>query len=633
MKKIYDKLMAMIFSSSTPAQLLLVSVLGFVFGFIPGFGYSPFLYVLVIFLVLILRVNIGLFVLISILAKIISYPLEIVSFNVGRFLLDSFTQPIFKAAVNTPVLAYAGFEYYLVTGGLFVAIILGVAFGLLVGKTYKKFVSKMANLQAGSEAYQKVTSKLTVKIASKIIFGKNISKVDWQQIHAKKFRQPIRIWGAVVVVILVVAVAFAPRILETTLVSNIIKQQLTKANGATVDYSSMKLSFADAKLQISGLGATDPADLNKDRFYANSISASIDLSSLLTKQIALKDVVVDGITLDKQRATKGALYINDNAQNETAVANSNVSQKDIEKTLKKYGENIQQVDLEKFAANAKETVDIAKNIKQGIEFLANLRSSSASSDENTNATSEIDVATPSQQAKVYGYADVKNENLREGAPSFAIYNLDVKNYEDSGTVYSANLTNISTNPELLGKPTNIVLKSENNKDLDVNVVISNKQGVDNTIKFTVENVAGDAIKGLTIQGVGLDADSLNISGNGTWQFSGVNNASFNIPLSLTLNNVGINLNKYKQNISSLTLKAVISGDLDKVGFGIDMSSLTDLLKLETVKNAAGSIAKQAGLDKGAQQLIEKTKINGKNIKDLNAKDVKDLASSFGIKLG
>lgn len=624
--------MSIIFSSSTPAQLLLVSIFGFVFGFIPGFGYSPFLYALVIFLVLILRVNVGLFVLIGVLAKIVSYPLEVVSFNVGRFLLDSFTQPIFKTAVNTPVLAYAGFEYYLVTGGLFVALVLGIIFGLLIGKSYKKFVSKMTNLQTGSEAYQKLTSKLTVKIASKIIFGKNISKVDWQQIQARKFRQPIRIWGAVVVIVLIVVVAFAPRILQTSLVSTIIKQQLTKANGATVDYNSMKLSFADAKLEISGLGAADPTDLNKDRFYANSISASVDVSGLLKKQIALKNVVVDGVALNKQRISKGELYVNQNIS-ENTPAESKVSREDIKKALKKYGENIQQVDLEKFAENSKKTVDIAKNIKQGIEFLANLRSSSANTDESKADSSTAGVETPAQQAKVYGYADVKNESLREGAPSFAIYNLDVKNYEDSGTIYSANLTNISTNPELLGKPTNIVVNSVSNNDLNVNLVISNRTGVDNTVKFAVENVSGDAVKGLTIQGVGLDADSLNISGNGTWQFSGVNNASFNIPLSLTLNNVGINLNKFKQNISNLTLKAIISGDLDKVSFGVDMSSLTDLLRLETVKNAAGTIAKQTGLDKRAQQLIEKTKINGKNIKDLNAKDVKDLASSFGIKLG
>ena len=156
MKTIYNKLMGLIFSHSTPAQLLLVSVFGFIFGFIPGFAYAPLLFALTIFLVLILRVNIGLFVVIAFLAKVLSFPLEFISFTLGRWLLDGFTQPIFKAAVNTPVLAYAGFDYYLVAGAFVLSIVLGVAFGVFIAKAYKKFVDKMAGVQAVSELYQKV---------------------------------------------------------------------------------------------------------------------------------------------------------------------------------------------------------------------------------------------------------------------------------------------------------------------------------------------------------------------------------------------------------------------------------------------------------------------------------------------
>lgn len=83
----------------------------------------------------------------------------------------------------------------------------------------------------------------------------------------------------------------------------IIKQQLTKANGATVDYQSLNLDLTNAKLEIIGLGAADPNDLSKDRFYAQSVSASIDISNLLTRQITIKDVVITGVALDKQRTT------------------------------------------------------------------------------------------------------------------------------------------------------------------------------------------------------------------------------------------------------------------------------------------------------------------------------------------
>lgn len=637
MKKIYNKLMSIIFSQSTPIQLLLVSILGFVFGFIPGFGYAPFLFILVIFLVLTLRVSIGLFVLIAMIAKLLSYPLEGVSFTLGRWLLDGFAQPIFKAAVNTPVLAYAGFDYYLVTGGFVIALILGVIFGAFIGKSYKRFINKMASLQAGSEIYQKITGKLTTKIASKIVFGKNISKVDWQKIQARKFRQPIRIWGTLIVIILVVAVAFSPKILETALVSNIIKQQLTKANGATVDYDSLKLSLSDANLEINGLGAADPSNLNKDRFYAKNISASVDVSGLLTKRIALKNVVVEGVSLDRQRDTTAKLYSDNPNEANTSITKAEgakIAKQQAIDSIKAMGGNIQQVDIQKIANNAEKTADVAKGIKQGVEFLSNFKSS-ASDKTSAEVANEV-----KQEAKVYGYANVKNESLQDKAPSFAIQNMAINNYENSGTIYNANITNLSTNPALLAKATTIDVKSINNNDVTVNVVISNQPNVDNTVKFDLQDVAGNAMKGLTIQGVGLEAENLNISGNGTWQFNDVNNVNFTIPLTLTLQNVGVNFNNIKQKISNLTLKAVISGNLDNVGFGIDTSFIKDVLNIKNVQETAKQIAKQTGLDKKAQQLLDKAKINGKSIQDLNAndlskinkKDVQNLASQFGIKI-
>ncbi|MDE4982309.1 TIGR03546 family protein, partial [Francisella tularensis subsp. holarctica] len=89
--------------------------------FVPGISYSPLLFIGVLFLVIILRIYIGVFVFIAIIAKELSYILQGISFAVGTFLLYGFTQPLFKTLLNTPVVAYAGFDYYLVTGAFVVA--------------------------------------------------------------------------------------------------------------------------------------------------------------------------------------------------------------------------------------------------------------------------------------------------------------------------------------------------------------------------------------------------------------------------------------------------------------------------------------------------------------------------------
>ncbi|QIW09776.1 TIGR03546 family protein [Francisella sp. LA112445] len=646
---IFNKIKSTIFSKITPIQLLLTSLFAFVFGFVPGISYSPLIFVGVLFLVIILRINIGVFIFIAIIAKALSFILEAVSFSLGQFLLDGFTQPIFKSLVNTPVVAYAGFDYYLVTGAFVLSIILGLIFGIIIAKIYKKIVAKMSVVQAGSELYNRITKNFFVKIASWIFLGKNVAKIDWVKMKNRKFRQPFRITGVILVGLIVATIAYAPQILETSLVSNIIKQQLTKANGATVDYSSLKLNLSDARLKITDLGAADPADLNKDRFYAKSISASINISHLLTRQIALKDVVVEGVSLDKQRESKGELYINTikPASEEKTQPISEAAKKQAIDNIKKISGDLQQVDLQQLKDNAKEVKDVASNIKEAVEFLSSFRSNQT---KVTDSQVKQQIITPKDQAQVYGYANVRNESLRDKYPNFVVQNIDVKDYKDGDTLYDATITNISTNPELLAKPTTVDVKSTNNKNLDVGVVISNKPNVDNTVRFNVANVAGDEIKGLTIQGVGLDADSLDISGNGTWQFSGVRNVNFDIPLQLDFKNVGINFNQFKQKVSDLTLKGAISGDLNNVGFGLDTSSLKNLVSVDTVKNTASQVAKQTGLDKKAQQFLDNTKINGKSIsnisvngksiKDLNAQDIKNLnpqdvkniASSFGVQI-
>ena len=322
------------------------------------------------------------------------------------------------------------------------------------------------------------------------------------------------------------------------------------------------------------------------------------------------------------------------APQQSKISSEVIKQQAIE-TVGKVGEKLEQVDLQKLKENTKQAKYIANGIKQVTEFLSNF-----SSKNDNNGGQAVQGITPKAEAKVYGYANIKNETLREKYPNFVIQNMDIKDYENAVTVYDANVTNISTNPQLLGLPTTIVVKSTNNNDVDVNVVITNKINVDNTVKFNLQNIAGNAIKDLTVEGVGLDAKSLTVSGHGTWQFNGIINIVFNIPLQLDFKNVSVSFNQFKQNISKLTLKGAISGDLNNISFAVDVSSLQNLLSVDTVKDAAGQIAKQTGLDKKAQQVINNTKINGKSIKDLNTndlkninkKDVQNIAYQFGIKL-
>ncbi|APC97050.1 TIGR03546 family protein [Francisella frigiditurris] len=642
MKKIYNKLMSTIFSQTTPAQLLLVSILGFVFGFIPGFSYAPLLFIFAIFLVLILRVNIGIFIIIALIAKALSFAIEGLSFSVGTFLIDGFAQPLFKKIVNTPVLAYAGFDYYLVTGAFVVSIILGIVVGLILAKVYKGFVSKMAKLQAENDLYTKITSKLSTKIASKILLGKNISKVDWQKMAKKRFLQPFRILGVILVAIIVAVIYMSPKLLETTLVSNIIKQQLSKANGATVDYKSINVDFSEAKLEINGFGAANPNDLHEDRFYAESVSASLNMTGILTKHLVLDNVKLDGVKLNKERSSKGELYgEKDQAINPAVDENINNV-----KTIAGDVNKLQQLNLDNYLNNAKTAGKVAKGIKQGAEVLSNFKPSP-----KTTAKEQQSVAK--EEAKTYGYANVRAENLESKKPMLTILNTYINNYEDFGNTFNVYLGNISTNPTLLGEPTTIKINTAKNDDINANVTISNKADTANNVEFKFKNLGDNLVKGLDIQNLKLNAENASISGKGNWSFESGKNISFNIPLVVNLDGVSVNFNGFNQKLQNLQLNAVLSGDLNNTNFSIDTSSIDNILKSVNVQDVANNIIEKTGADEKTKQLIKNTKINGKSIsemnandaqqllnskvngkavKDLNANDVKNIASGFGINI-
>ncbi len=617
---IFGKIKSTIFSKITPFQLLLTSVLAFVFGFIPGIAYSPLLFIGVLALVIILRINIGVFVFIFALADGLSFLLESVSFSIGRLLLDGPTQPLFKVLVNTPVVAYAGFDYYLVTGAFVLSIVLGFIFGLIIAKVYKKTVYKMSMIQTGTELYNKITKNFFVKILSWFFLGKNVAKVDWVEMKNRKMKQPFRMFGVLLVGLAVTAVAMSPKLLETAMVSNIIKQQMSKANGATVDYDKLDLNISKGELSIQGLGAADPMNLNKDRFYASNVSASLDLSAILTKQLVLDNVVMDGVSLEKNRDSKGELY---GAKTDIAPVKVKESTTQNITDISKQAKSIDKLNIQQYEQH----VDTAKKVANGAKKVVKTLSDFSSS--NTEAKSEsLSDAAIENAIKVYGYANIRAEGLEIEKPMFTVSNLLVRDYKDGSDVYNLVAKNISTNPALLGLATTIDVKSANNNNIDLEVVMANKEGAKNSIDANLQNLGKNLANNLNIGGIILNATNANVKAKGDWNFVGSDNAQFNIPVEIVLENVSANYNGFNQKLSTMTLNGVLKGDLRNPDLDIDMTSLD---KMFDINEVAGNIVQQAGLDKHATKLVNNTKINGKNLGDMNADDVKNLASSFGVK--
>ena len=178
--------------------LLAACVLGGVIGFVPGFSLAPGLMIALILLLIVINANLLAAILVGALGELASLAAAGVSFKIGGFLLDGPTQPIFKSMINAPVLAFFGFEYYTVTGGMVLGIVFGLLCGVVMLKSLSGFRKKMASIEEGSETYQRLQGKLWFRLMAFIFFGKGKGKKkSWDELQQKKIGLPVRPVGVV----------------------------------------------------------------------------------------------------------------------------------------------------------------------------------------------------------------------------------------------------------------------------------------------------------------------------------------------------------------------------------------------------------------------------------------------------
>ena len=560
------KIIKIIFGRPTPMQLFLGCLLGSILGFVPGFSYAPLLIILSIFLIIILSVNIGFVVIISLITKMLSFGIEPISFHLGIFLLEGFTQPLFKFMINTPVLAYVGFDYYLVTGSFVIALIFGVASGFVMVKIFTSIRNKMSTLQSQSELYQKLVNKFWVKCATWILLGKSAHKVDWIELKEKKLKHPFRLTGVITVIILIGILLLSQRFLQSQMVANILKTQLTKINGATVDFKKLSVDLIDAKLDIQGLAIANPDNSYQDRFYAENLAAKINIKSLLKKRLMLSEVVIDQVLTDHKRDSKASLSINTpSTPREEPPAKIPTVTKPV-KPLPTEG--ISTFEIEKYIKNTKKYSEYLGKIKRISTVIASGEQSKSTDDPKRIA----------EAAKIYGYANIQAKFLIEKTPTLTIQKLLINNIKTAvKSVLTLNAVNLATEPRLLNEPTVIDVYTKD-QSIDIKLVDFHQSSKNNTIDLKITDIpAEDLFDNINFnQGFDIEAKSYSINSLGIWQIQDNGTIAFNIPIQMILHGVRLKISGSEQKIEKLPLKLTLVGNLNAPTIQLDQQQLQKL---------------------------------------------------------
>lgn len=585
----FKKIMKTIFGNATPAQIFLACVFGSMLGFLPSFSHSPFMYTLLIFLILVLRINLGFAIIVYIVTKILSFIIEPISFHLGVGLLNGFTQPLFKSMVNTPVLAYGGFEYYLVTGGLTIGLIIGIILGIAIAWVFKSVRTKMAGVQEGSELYNKMVNKVWVKILTWVLLGKAANKVDWVKLRDKKFRQPFRILGVILVAIIIALLFVFQSVLQSKMVTNILKTQLEKANGATVDFDHVNINLAEAKLSLQGLAFANPDNLSEDRFYAKELTTQLNITELLTKRLVIKNLVIDKAETNHPRQTAGKLFAPKPSSEPTSTPSDIIPEKADEK--------VQKFQIDKYVENAKTLHSYQDQIKRVIDLVGGDKEAKNKAQTETPSQEKAADNSIDEQVRVYGYANVADNALIDNTPTLTVQSLEVKTLTSDKFSQTLHITakNIATEPSLLTQPTVITVESTDN-NFYATLSDQHKRDAKNTIAFKVKNIdAAPILKQIKFKdNFKLEAKTLDASSNGTWAYTNGSNIAIDLPTTVTFHDLVISSSKFKNDMDSLSLNTKVTNTLTNPVIEFDNSQLQDTLVNAGISQAKDQLQKNLG---------------------------------------
>ncbi|MFG0258638.1 MAG: hypothetical protein ACF8GE_12115 [Phycisphaerales bacterium JB043] len=549
---LFRKLASLLRGKATPFQIFAACVLGTMIGFAPAFTKAPALALALIMLLIVLNANLFLAFLFAAVMTLVGYLVLPLSFLIGRFLLDGPTSGLFEALINMPVVAFAGLEYYAVTGGLALALVVGIVSGFGVIKVLVGFRKKMADLEQNSERYQKLQSKKSVRLVTWVFLGKGHGKKKtYDDLLSKKIGNPIRIPGVILVVLVCALGYIGQMFLSEDLMTMWLQRGLQRANGATVDLAGASADLAAGNIELRGLAAADPNALETNLLQSVDLQMDIDTSSLLAKKVAFDSIVVREAEHGTRRAVPGVLVGSAPTPSKEPPAGSD----DLGKTIEDY---------------MKQAEVWQERLAQVRRVLEKMGTSEAQTQEDEGETLSERLA---RMARDLGYANVKATHLISGAPSVVVRELTIDGMASTsigGEVFDIHATNLSTNPSLLDAPSTLTIRSRSGA-ISASVTIDPSVGT--SVRYSHTGISADAIASQMISPL-FSGGTIDISLDAVLQ-----GVTVNAPLSVTLRNTTLTLpGGNQQQVDNFTLPIALRGPIDAPRITVSNEALNSALQ-------------------------------------------------------
>ena len=564
---------------TTPFQICAACVLGALLGFAPPFGHAPGLYLLLGGVLLVANANIGLALLVAGGARIVSWLAIAVSFHVGRFLLDGPMSGIAHEIVNAPLFAWCGLDVYAVAGGQALGLVGGALLGVAVARGVGAFRRRMVAAAATPSRWREFGQRRWARVVMWLFFG-GAGKQTWEEKLAKRVGNPIRVWGAVLVVVLVGGFFLMPRVLLETFARGWATRGLEEVNGATVDLGGLQLDLGEGLFGVTDLAIADPGALDTNLLQAARVEADIDQVDFLRRRVHMAQLVVSEARSGAPRAEPGVLV-------KRAV------QTKVEETREATGD----MTLEDVLREAEVWKQRLSQARTWIERLAPTRPEKGS---------ESYAERVARRALEAGWLSVSAAHLVDEAPTFRLSSLLVEGLSVAalpGRVFDLEGSDLSTQPWLLDAPAKLSLVSRDGAiRFAIDLAPASKRGGAGALQMSWKGLSVDVVLAqLHLPGgAPLSGGTLDLELDGGWPDGRI--GFLDLPLRVTLRGTTLKVAGLEPTLlETLVLPIGISGPLDAPRVKFDGSAFADALKAAGKDELAQRV--RAKLEDGALEAL------------------------------
>ena len=561
--------------NATPFQIISATVLGALLGSLPGLSQGPLLFLALLFLLIVLNANLFLAGLTLLLVKLITLILLPLYFQVGVSLLEGPLGNLVAGLVNAPVTAWFGLEFYVMLPSLVVGGLLGFFLGLWLSRALARFRGKMANLESGSEKYQAYTAKPWIKFLAWLLVGGLKGKKSWSEMNQGKRGLPVRPLGIILMVSLVVLIVVGLKFMDTTIITSVVRDNLEKANGATVDVAGVEIQPGQNRVILSGLAMADPENLQTNRFAASQIIADVSGMNLLAKKLVVDslDVVEPRVGTTRKLAGRRTVEVEKPQQEETP---------------KEEGE----VNIEDYLGQASVWKERLATIKRIYERIAPYMEKEEGESEAAEEAGLSWRDRLAQRAREEGYARIKSDSLIRKSPRLLIRELKAENLEIGGNDDIFNITgdNLSTQPALLAESGQLKVVRG---DQDLSVTLGLPTSATPSQSRLQVSLAGLDINELEAQAgkeLPMKGGTMDISGDGT-----IDNGVLDVPLKVTLKNTTVNAFGTEMPLNNFPLEVRLYGPMEDPNLSIPQDALKNAAT-EAGKSKVENLIKEKGGD-------------------------------------